>query len=153
TAWLYSVHRHELAAHFRLYQPPEAAVYALLNKRELFAGCAAVGLQTPETHFPGGEEDLKAIAERATVPLLVKPQSQVLVDTKSKGLQVASAGQLALAYRAFVPQNRYAGALLERHPDVVNPLLQAFHTEAADSIYSVSGFIDETGELTVARAA
>src|SRR5438128_768648 len=48
-AWLYALHRDELAKHFHLYQPPVDVIYSLLNKERLRRACEVAGIEMPRT--------------------------------------------------------------------------------------------------------
>src|SRR5881394_1421996 len=48
-AWLYAVHREELAKHFVLSVPDARTIYSLLNKTRLRTAAEAVGLSMPRT--------------------------------------------------------------------------------------------------------
>jgi predicted ATP-grasp superfamily ATP-dependent carboligase len=151
-AWLVSVHREALSEFFHLYDPGVDAVYGLLNKRKLFEVGQTVGLRLPRTWFPESEADLEAVAREARFPVLLKPTTQILYSTHVKGHPVAEPAQLASEYSAFV-QDGYAPMLVRFDPEVARPMVQEFHPEAAQGIYSLSGFVDETGELFEVRGA
>jgi D-aspartate ligase len=152
-AWLYSQHREELAEYYHMFQPGASALRRLLNKRELFAACGAAGLDAPLSYFPESEADLEAIGAQATFPLLLKPATQVLLHGHGKGMTVRSRDELLPMYRAFRQHYTVPASLLERFPGADQPMLQAFHPEAAQGIYSVAGFVDRWGCRVVARAA
>lgn len=151
-AWLVSVHRDALAELFHLYDPGVDAVYGLLNKRRLFEAGQQVGLRLPRTWFPESEADLDRVAQEARFPVLLKPTTQILYSTHVKGHPVSEASQLAEEYRTF-SRDGYADMLVRFDPAVSRPMVQEFHPEAAEGIYSLSGFVDETGELFEVRGA
>ncbi|WP_434385326.1 carbamoyl-phosphate synthase [Melittangium boletus] len=152
-AWLFALHRDELAPHFRMYQPPVDAIYGLLNKQRLHDLCKDVGLDTPETWFPEDEAGLERVAAEARFPVLLKPQTQILFESHVKGSQVERASELLPRHREFLEKNRYGRKLLAYDARANRPMVQAFHAEAAQNIFSLSGFVDRTGELFVARGA
>jgi predicted ATP-grasp superfamily ATP-dependent carboligase len=152
-AWLFALHRERLQLHFRMYQPPVEVLYTLLNKRRLHALCEESGLDMPATWFPRSEADLARVAAEAQFPALIKPQTQVLFESHMKGSQVESAAQLPARYAEFHAKNRYGETLLQYDPEAGQPMVQAFYAEAAQNIYSLSGFVDRTGELFAVRAA
>lgn len=152
-AWLFALHREELGRHFRLYQPPVDVIYALLNKQKLHGLCQEVGLDMPDTWFPESEADLERIAAQARFPVLLKPQTQILFESHVKGSQVERAEDLRPRYREFLEKNRYGRKLLDYDAHADRPMVQAFYPEAAQNIFSLSGFVDRTGELFVARGA
>ncbi len=151
-AFLFAFHRTALGRHFRLYQPPVEVVYALLNKSRLQRACAEVGLDTPWTCV-AEESELERQAAGRPDPMLLKPQTQVLFWPHRKGTLVRSARELRRAYEELVSSTAYSPMLIGFDPGVVRPLLQDFLPQAARGIYSISGFVDETGELSAFRAA
>jgi len=152
-AWLFALHREELSRHFLLYSPGVEALYALLNKKRLHAAAAEAGLETPRTWFPGAARELRGLALEARYPLLIKPQTQVLFSSHSKGARADGPAELEEKWAAFAARNPHSPALLGFDPGAGAPLVQELHAEAARGIYSLSGFVDETGELFVCRAA
>ncbi|HET9452105.1 MAG TPA: carbamoyl-phosphate synthase, partial [Aggregicoccus sp.] len=152
-AWLFSRHREELGRVFRLYQPPLEAVYALLHKGQLQANAQAVGLDVPPTFFPRDEAQLEEVARQVRYPVLLKPQTQIFHALHSKGQQAETPEQLREGFRAACAEDTYSGALHDFDPEATRPMVQQFFTEAAEGIYSISGFIDASGKLVAARAA
>lgn len=152
TAWLYATHRTELSRYFRLYQPGVETMYGLLNKHRLMDIARAEGIAFPRMWFPRSEDDVRQIAETARFPVLFKPVTQILHGNHGKGVIVEHPRDLAGWYQALRHQP-YARDLREFDPDVTHPLIQEFQTEALGGIYSISGFIDETGTLLGARAS
>ncbi len=143
-AFIYSAHQDQLSEFFHLYQPPVQAVYGLLNKRKLHEEATAAGLKVPRTWFPESEADFDTIAREATTGLMIKPVTQVLFTNHRKGA-VTTADQLRAEYKTFA-QESYAPELRAMDPEVTRPMVQAFHPEANQSIYSLSGFISREGE-------
>ena len=129
-------------------------VVSILDKSALYATCASVGLRTPRTWFPTGEEDLAEIARQAPFPLIVKPRTQVRLTTLRKGRVVASKEDLASAYNDFVTLHRHDPRLIAERPFLAKPMLQEFRCESGrEAIYSLSGFSDSRHGLFVARGA
>lgn len=152
-AWLCSAYRSALAEYYHMFQPPAKALRQLLNKRELFAACTVVGLDAPRSFFPECDEDLHGVVERAAFPLLLKPATQVLLRGHGKGILVATPEQLAPAYHAFQRSHVASPLVTAWLPGAERPMLQAYHREATERIYSVAGFIDRTGWRVVAAAS
>ncbi|ATB30034.1 carbamoyl-phosphate synthase [Melittangium boletus] len=152
-AWLFALHKDELAPHFRMYQPGVDAIYGLLNKQRLHDLCKDVGLDVPETWFPENEADLERVAAEARFPVLLKPQTQILFESHVKGSQVERASELLPRHREFLERNRYGRKLLAYDARANRPMVQAFYPEAAQNIFSMSGFVDRSGEWFVARGA
>lgn len=151
-AWLYSVHKKELSRHFRLFQPSTESVYSLLNKKHLQLAGSEVGLQFPKTWFPE-ETPLEQIAKEAKFPVLLKPRTQILFETRTKGRKVDRPEELAESQAHFKANNHYQKYLLDRDPLANQPLIQEYRPEAANKIYNLSGFVDETGALLTVRGS
>jgi D-aspartate ligase len=152
-AWLQSVHDTRLRERFATYSPSEDVIDGVLDKKRLHEACGDVGIETPETHFPVSEDDAAALAARLEGPVLLKQRTQVLSRTHSKGMIVEGTLDLAGAFRRFVAENAHGRAVIERLPAASLPLVQAYFHEGVSGSVLVSGFVDETGSLFVARAA
>ena len=152
-AWLFARHRAELSAFFRLYQPPLEVIYTLLNKHRLHRACSDVGLDTPATWFPDEGDDVERLGATVPYPLVVKPQTQILRWPHNKGCVVPSRETLRNSYDDLMRSATHSALLVDHDPDVVRPLLQEFFPHAAQNIYNLSGFVDETGDLFVVRAS
>lgn len=150
-AWLFAVHREELAPLFRIYHPDEPTIFSLLDKHRLSLAAAAVGLEMPPTRLAEAGT-LEAVAREMTFPLLLKPRTQVFMSSGLKGVLVLSVGELkekVAMFRRFIV---YDEALRSRHPEVNSPLIQEYLPAAETGVFSVSGFRSREGELAV-RAA
>jgi predicted ATP-grasp superfamily ATP-dependent carboligase len=152
-AWLFARHADALGRVFRMVQPPLTTLYTLLNKKLLGAACREAGLDTPDTWYPTSDADVERLAREARFPLLIKPQTQILFGVHSKGARAERPEELVPAYQAFMAENAYLPQLLAFDPAAAHPMLQAYYPEAAESIYSLSGFVDGGGELVAVRGA
>jgi predicted ATP-grasp superfamily ATP-dependent carboligase len=152
-AWFQTLHESALARHYKLYAPPCSVIEALLDKRGLHELCARVGIATPRSYYPDDDRDVARFAAEVPLPLLVKPRTQVSSLYGSKGRVVFRRDDVSRAYDEFMRENSYAQAVMDRMPHATRPFLQEYHPEGASSSYLVSGFVDRTGELFVARAA
>jgi len=152
TAFLYALRGDELSRHFRMYQPDVDTILHVLDKKRLYATARDVGLATPDTWFPESDADVERIAREAPMPLLVKPRTQVLSNTHSKGAIVTERSELLARYRQFVRGTRYGRVLLERMPDAGKAMIQRYVPDAAKRIYVLAAFLDKTGSLFAARA-
>jgi len=153
TAWLYALHAGELGGSFRLYQPPVEALYTLLNKRRLRQACTRAGIECPRTAFPQDASEVRKLGAEVGFPLIIKPQTQILFWPHAKGALASSPEDLAAGYEGFVRRTAYARAVLEYDPGVAHPMLQAYVPGAAEGIYNLSGFVDESGDLFAVRAS
>jgi D-aspartate ligase len=152
SAWLYSKYRTELSQHFHMYQPSVEAVYSLLNKRRLYDIGRAEAIDFPRTWFPQSQDDLRAVVQEAQFPVLTKPVTQILHTTHTKGAVCDDASALSRLF-SLMSAGMYQPELLAFDPSVVCPMVQEFQPTATEGIYSLSGFIDESGKLLAARGA
>lgn len=152
-AWLVAENLGALSAHFRLLPASFAAVDALLDKRSLGEHCRAVGLDVPETWFPRSEAEAAEIGAREGFPLLVKPRTQVLLESHAKGSLVEGPRELGPRFREFGLRERYGRRVQRLHPDIAWPMLQRFYPGARETIYGLSGYVGGQGEIVAVRAA
>ncbi|MDX1933990.1 MAG: hypothetical protein SFU56_15425 [Capsulimonadales bacterium] len=151
TAWLFARHRQSLQRFYRLYSPSADVIARILNKKRLHEACADVGLETPPTVYPENEESLRLAAETFTYPALIKARTQVF--WLAKGSVVRSSQETIRDFRDFRDSQVNQDDSLTGDPFLRWPMIQAFLPEAAEGIYSISGFIDDSGEQFVCRAA
>jgi predicted ATP-grasp superfamily ATP-dependent carboligase len=145
-AWLLAANRDELGASFRLYSPPIEALAWLLDKKQLGQAALASGLCVPEAWCPADEKEVLRVAEEAAFPLYVKPRTQVFASGCGKGQRVEGPAELLSAWRLWRSRMRFPASVAERMPGVERPLLQASYP-GCNRIFTVDGFVDETGEL------
>jgi D-aspartate ligase len=152
-AWLFAVHADVLAKSFICYGPPRESITSILDKWRLTEACRKVGVDTPETYCPQDSAEIDALASTLTIPVMIKPRSQVLLASGSKGTKVDDPRTLAKAYRDYLSENPPADALSKRDPSLGRPIVQEYRPEAAQGIYNLAGFIDRSGENVVVRAS
>jgi predicted ATP-grasp superfamily ATP-dependent carboligase len=152
-SWVIASNREALAEHYLLYQPPLRTIVSLLDKQHLYRACTDVGISVPETYFPENDAQVREAARAIDSHILIKPRTQMLMRSKSKGLLCRDPSQLVDMYNSFRTENRYSPEIVAHDPTIGNPMLQRYHPQAMSNTYSLSGFIDETGELFVTRAA
>lgn len=151
TAWLYALHREDLSRYFDLASPSVDVIYSLLNKRRLYQKAVDAGLDVPRTWFPQSADEVEQCGREARFPVVIKPVTQVMFKTLSKGLCVQTAGQLQERYAEFVRQP-HEDALLQFDPTAARPMVQEFYPEAATGIYNISAYVHR-GRLCGVRAA
>jgi predicted ATP-grasp superfamily ATP-dependent carboligase len=146
-AWLFAEYKETLSRAFLTYAPSEAAVIALLDKQRLHDACAAVGIDVPETR------EAKEVDPKTTrFPVLLKPRTQVYLESGIKGFIAKDAAELESELARFRRLVAFHPVLTKRHPDIAEPMVQEYLTAAETSIFSVSGFVTEGGEI-VTRSA
>lgn len=144
-AWLFAAERERLDKVFLTYQPEESAVITLLDKKRLHDACAAVGIDVPKTTDAAGASEL-------AFPVLVKPRTQVYLESGIKGFIAKDAQELESELARFRQLVRFNDVLTSRHRDIAEPMVQEYLTAAETSIFSVSGFVTDDGQI-VTRAA
>lgn len=146
-AWLFAAERERLARAFLMCSPGEETVITLLDKKRLHDACKEVGLEVPETRALG------ELAEGALrFPVLIKPRTQAYLTSGIKGFIAHDRGELDAEIERWKALVTFDPVLTERHPDIAEPMIQEYLTAAETSIFSVSGFVGEDGDV-VARAA
>lgn len=150
TAWLYALHRDELAPYFYLGPATISAVHALLHKGQLAAHASEAGLDVPRSWFPQDAADLRSMARDIAFPVLLKPMTQVLFNSRSKGRRVQRAQDLPDAYDYFTTL-RHGRALVDYDRSAAMPMVQEFFPNAATNIYNISSYA-QGGRLWGARA-
>lgn len=144
-AWLFAAERERLDKVFLTYQPEESAVITLLDKKRLHDACAAVGIDVPKTTDPAG-------ASALSYPVLLKPRTQVYLESGIKGFIAKDEKELQSELARFRQLVRFNDVLTSRHRDIAEPMVQEYLTAAETSIFSVSGFVADDGQV-VTRAA
>lgn len=151
TSFLYSLHRAELSELFHLATPDVKVIHALLDKRQLMEHARAVGLGTPRSWVPSSLTEVDALARDAKFPLLIKPSTQVLYDTRVKGTLVHERRLLREAYEK-VAGDGYGKSLRDYDASITRPIVQEFFSDAVTTgIYSVCGHARD-GRVIGARA-
>ena len=153
-SWLFAAHRDRLSKAFVMYSPSENSIITLLDKKRMHDACALpeVGIEVPETLALGAAGADDPAAARLRYPVLLKPRTQVFLESGIKGFIVQDREQLASELARFRQLVRFNRVLTDRHPDIAEPMVQEYLTAAETSIFSVSGFVSEDGSI-VARAA
>jgi D-aspartate ligase len=153
TAWLYALNATELGQYFRIVQPGVPVLLTILDKK-LFADAAIrAGLSVLPSWTPRTVAEVAKLAPCLPYPLLIKPRTHVHRLRNDKGVVVHSADELTVQYGRFVDREKArAGDSSDLH-DAKLPILQQFVRVGSEGVYSVTGFINQTGELFVARGA
>jgi predicted ATP-grasp superfamily ATP-dependent carboligase len=151
-AWLFAAHRDRLREAFVTYAPGEDSLLSLLDKKRLHEACAYVGIDVPMTRTLDESAYDARFARRLRWPVLIKPRTQIFLESGIKGFIVHDPKDLPSELRRFRRLVRFNDVLTSRHPDLAAPMIQDYIAAAETSIFSVSGFITRSGEL-VSRAA
>jgi predicted ATP-grasp superfamily ATP-dependent carboligase len=146
SAWVVATARGALAARFRLYAPPAAALAVLLDKGALAEAAAGAGLDVAEQWLPRDESEVAGLAAGAPLPLFVKPRTHLLATNGHKGVRVDRRDALVPAWRALRAPAALAAPLEGWMPGVERPLVSRFY-RASETIFTVDGFVDEAGDM------
>lgn len=149
-AWVIAKHADSLRQHFHLFAPPLEAVRALLDKSALYELCVKLAVPAPTTWFPRSEAELTSLCREGRA-LLLKPRAQMFFSG-GKGNRIENVEQAVQTWRLYRAA-QYAPGMLEDLPDLDLPLVQEYEPSAAQTTYSISGFIDSSGAVFAARAS
>ncbi len=153
TAWIYAENALLLERHFRLYHPPISSLQRILDKKLFSDAAISVGLSVLPSWDPLSLEELAALAPNLPFPILIKPRTHVHRVRNDKGVVVDSPHELIREYRRFVHREQEQATDNPLLPDATRPILQKFVRVRDEGVLSITGFIDQTGELFVTRAA
>ncbi|HQY64396.1 MAG TPA: hypothetical protein PK141_23520, partial [Polyangiaceae bacterium] len=93
-AWLLAAHEERIRDVFLTMHPGEGTTLDLLDKGRLSAVCAELRIDVPLTLYADTDAELLALAERATFPLLIKPRTQIYLESGIKGSLVERLSEL-----------------------------------------------------------
>lgn len=150
-AWLLARFRHELSEYYFLYSPTQETLRTLLDKRHLYAAAAGVGLETPRTWYPEGEDEFSGILDQAPA-CLVKPRSQTFFNSHAKGGRATSVSRLRRLWREYSASG-YAADVAREIGELGLPMVQEYLPEALDEVCSISGFAIRSGRIIDTRAS
>jgi D-aspartate ligase len=141
-----AAHRDTLSRVFTLYQPDFATTFGMLDKKRLYEAAHQAGLEAPDTWFPQTSGEVEDIAREVGAAFFIKPRTQAFLRNHPKGaIGPGDPAGLRRAYEKFHAECRYGEPIATEMSDLGRPMLQRFYPDAAQSIYSVTGFRDETG--------
>lgn len=148
--WMIEQYRAALSRDFYLYTPAAGVTYELLNKRKLHAHCSALGIDQPALWTVA---EALAGASGLQYPVLAKPQAQTGMRVHVKGVVARDEAQLREELRQFAFRYGYRPEMLAHDPGLGELMVQAFHEEAAQHIYSLAGFYAPEHEICLMRAS
>jgi D-aspartate ligase len=153
TAWLYTENAAELGRYFCIAQSSIGALLNILDKK-LFADAATrAGVAVLPSWDPRNLDEVAALAPSLVYPILIKPRTHVHRLRNDKGVVVDSAGELIKQYQRFIEREQARAANSSFFDRANLPILQQLVRVGSEGVYSVTGFVDRTGELFVARGA
>ena len=146
-SWWIARSREELSDCFALYCPSADSLYAVLNKVQLAAAAGACGVATPQTWIPAGTEEVSSLAPMLKYPVVIKPRTHVGKRHWLKAKFVADERQLRRSFPAVTAKLAYSQEVQRADPRVGTPIIQQLYPAASSNIYTLFGFIDESGDL------
>lgn len=152
TAWLYTSSADVLSQYFRLCQPSVETMRRILDKKLLSDAVLKAGLAVLPTWEPRSIHEVMEAASTLLYPVLIKPRTHVHRLKNDKGVVAYSETELIEKYQTFLAREQL-GSENRDLPDASIPLIQHFVDIGSEGVHSVSGYIDETGELFVTRHA
>ena len=150
-AWMLSRHRDELGQVFRMYSPPVSVLTAILDKVQLHEACIRAGVDTPRSWLPRTEAEVEAIAGEAEA-FIIKPRTQVFFAAHAKGGLANGREELFTIWRQYLALD-YAAEFSAEVAGLDVPMVQEFLPGSEQGICSISGFINQQGELLVVRGS
>jgi len=150
TAWLYTLNADLLKQHFRLIQPSIETMRIILDKK-LFADAAIkAGVTVLPSWEPRTFDEVVELAPNLPYPILIKPRTHVHRVRNDKGMVAHSKNELIDLYRRFLTRETFLSD--DALPSDANlPVLQQFVEILDEGVYSVSGYIDQSGKSFVTR--
>ena len=151
TSWLYTVNASMLERYFRVYQPSVACMGRILDKKQFGDAVVRAGLSILPSWEPRNMDELLAVASTLPYPILIKPRTHVHRLRNDKGLVAHSREEMIEKYQQYVDLESVRAAENPLLPDAGLPILQQFVDVSKEGVYSVSGFLDRSGEHFVTR--
>jgi predicted ATP-grasp superfamily ATP-dependent carboligase len=148
-AWVLSANKEILSRWFRLYSPSPQALVSLLDKVRLTHAAEAVGLRAPLSWCPADELEVSQLSRDLRLPVFVKPRVH-FAGLPFKVIRVDVAEDLVPVWRTFQREARYPDFLRSHVPGLERPLVQLSHGRT-HRVFTVDGFVDDSGELYSTR--
>jgi predicted ATP-grasp superfamily ATP-dependent carboligase len=145
-------YRDELSADFELYQPGLNTIMSILDKGCLMQHAQAVGIETPSTWYPENGTEAAKIAKEAGVSVMIKPRSQLAQRTMTKG-SIVKSEYLQSVFDSYVRDQSTNSEFAKQCSTTMTPVIQQFHPQAMENVYSLSGFREKAGGEIIMRSA
>ena len=145
-------YRDELSVHFDLYQPCLDTIMSILDKGRLMQHAQSLGIETPSTWFPQSGAEATKIARDAGGTVLIKPRSQLAQRTSTKGSVVTTASVQSV-FDSYLRDQTIDSEFAKQCPGSTMPVIQQFHHQAIENVYSLSGFREKESGGIIMRGA
>src|SRR3984893_2639266 len=147
-AFYVSMLREDFAPEVRRTIPALVELERSVIKTRFGVACARTGQAVPVTEAPDDAPAGVATAERLGFPLMMKPNSHLVVGDE-RGRVLNDLRELREYYRPYEISPRRE-SLAERYPELLWPLLQKYVPSARTRVFSVSGYKDPDGGIIAA---
>lgn len=138
-----SRHRTLLEDRFLMSLPSKDLAESVVNKRRLYELAAASGTAFPESHFPASYEEALAVKDSLRYPAFIKPywghQWRRHFGGLHKGFKVDSPEEFLGRFQEVLASGHFA-------------LVQSYIASADESLFSVSLYLSQEGEVLAAFA-
>jgi PAS domain S-box-containing protein len=151
TAWMYTLHATELGKYFCLYQPSIETMRRIVDKKLFEEALHKAGMPVIPSWEPRTFDEAVELAPTLPYPVLIKPRTHVHRLRNDKGMVAHTKEELLEKYRGYCSREQMRSADNPLLPDASLPILQQFVDVEKEGVYSVTGFIDRSGELFVTR--
>jgi predicted ATP-grasp superfamily ATP-dependent carboligase len=136
-----SRHRAQLADKFLMNLPYEDVAESVVNKRRLYEHAAANDTPFPKSYFPRTYDEALAVKDSLRYPAFIKPywghQWRAYFGGLHKGFKVQSSDEFLGRFREVLESGHSA-------------LVQSYITSPDDSLFSLSLYVSQTGEILAA---
>ena len=133
--------RAQLADKFLMNLPSEDVAESVVNKRRLYELAAGTRTAFPQSYFPGTYEEALAVKDLLRYPAFIKPywghQWRRHFGGIHKGFKVKSPDEFLARFREVLDSGHAA-------------LVQSYIANSDDSLFSLSLYVSETGEVLAA---
>ena len=130
---------------------PFRACGRMLDKKLFAEAVASAGLAVIPSWQPSSLDHLMQLAPSLPYPIIIKPTTHVHRVRNDKGLVAHSREELLRKYQSFVGREEFLGRLKNPRPIPLFPCSSNSSMSPKKAFFSVTGFIDRTGELFVTR--
>ena len=125
-----------LSERFLLPRQPEHLARSLASKRDMYRLAKQHGVPTPEATFPTGVDDVRAFADRATFPVMLK-------GIEGNRLQQRTGRKMVIVERPDELVRLYAKM---EDPDEPNLMLQEYIPGGDDVVWMFNGYFDHNSD-------
>jgi predicted ATP-grasp superfamily ATP-dependent carboligase len=127
------------------------AILDMLFKHRFDDTCQRHGMRAPYTRFPLSKDEALSQAASYPYPVILKPKSHVGVGW-ARGVVVRNEADMRREFGPY-PVRPEVKRLMDRFPELAWPMVQEYVPGALEHLYSVSGIMNERGEILAAAGS